>query len=727
MDWLVIWGVKSATGFFFEEVIAPLVKESLEECVKDFFSDSIEDLVDFARDDSLKKAFGQALKAFLELVQEELEEAELDREQIRQQYTRPLKKFRKHSPVLSTLGRPFSQVLSGEKPSLDTDNLQGAWVALGLQSLPPKFDWSQLDKRYCRKVRSIVRDSEELRELLNAENLDKIREQLSQLTPILPDFDFGRYQEGLTTAYGKLKLDSLDTSGCHYSLQLWKIFVPQDLREQSHPQQPLCSILDLLHPHKQYKYTVILGNPGSGKSTLTQYKALEWAKQPTSTVRLQEFPLLIELRNYAENIQKSRCQNFLDYFQQGTGVSGGNLNQKELHEWLTNRPAIVMFDGLDEVLDPAERENIVIDIINFSRTYPQAKILVTSRIVGYEPQRLRFAKAGFRHFLLQDLNETQIREFIEKWHNLAFQDNLTDGERKGKRLQDAIANSIAFRELAGNPLLLTMMAILNRRDVLPQDNITLYKEASAVLLQHWEADKYLPDTDRFDQDIKRLKTLDYQDKQEMLRQIARYVQTNASNFSGDLFIRRDELQTVLSDCLKTLGFTQSKIVAKSLQIQLTTRSFIVCFVGGDYYGFVHRTFLEFFCAWSWIWRFEKKREINEDELKNDLFRCRWQDESWHEVLSLVASDIDKRFAATLVEDLISQDGQPGDFMNLFLAVKCLCEARSFINIKEVSINKLSRELEELAEGRIAGMSALQEKARKALDKFRSLGQNGNRG
>ena len=712
------WLLANAVGFVFREVLASVVKDALEDNVKDFFKDCIGGLVDLARKDSLKTAFGKAIKEFLELVQQELEDAGLDDDRI-EHYTQPLKQFTGNSQVLSTLGQPFLQVFSGERLSLDTYSLANAWDTLRLLPLPDDFNWQQLGKRYSKKVKSILQESDELRERLQAAQV------LAQdyHSSSLPYSDFRRYQESLKIAYSRLRLDCLALNGCHYSLQLWNIFVPQDLRDQSHPQQPMLSIQDLLHPEKYYQYTVILGNPGSGKSTLTQYKALAWARQSIRKIHSQEFPLLIELRNYAENLQHSPRLNFLDYFQNGKGVRGGTLNRDDLHEWLTTYPAIVMFDGLDEVLDPAERENIVFDIIDFSTKYPQVKILVTSRIVGYEAQRQRFADAGFRHFMLQDLNKTQILDFVTRWHHLAFQDDRTEGERKRQRLQNAIDNSLAFRELAGNPLLLTMMAIINRRDVLPRDRVTLYKDASAVLLQHWEANKYLPESENFDPE---LKELEYQDKQEMLRQIAWYIQGSASQLSGNLFIGRDDLQDVLGDCLKNLEVPNYKLVAKSLARQLTSRSFIVCFYGGDAYGFVHRTFLEFFCAWSWLWRFEK-HAINEHNLKNDLFRYRWQDETWHEVLSLVASDIDRRFAAMIVEDLISQDGRQGDFLNLFLAVRCLSEQRSFVAIQEVYRNKLARELEELAEGRIAGMIALQEKARQAFDKFRSLGHNGNRG
>ena len=79
-----------------------------------------------------------------------------------------------------------------------------------------------------------------------------------------------------------------------------------------------------------------------------------------------------------------------------------------------------MFDGLDEVFEPKKREEAITDIINFTQKYPQVRVLVTSRVIGYKPQRLRDAK--FRHFMLQDLESEQIKDFINRWHNLTFKD-----------------------------------------------------------------------------------------------------------------------------------------------------------------------------------------------------------------------------------------------------------------------------------------------------------------
>jgi predicted NACHT family NTPase len=55
----------------------------------------------------------------------------------------------------------------------------------------------------------------------------------------------------------------------------------------------------------------------------------------------------------------------------------------------------------------------------------------------------------------------------------------------------AIRDSKSIRELAGNPLLLTMMAILNRNQELPRDRPELYNQASRVLLHQWDVERNL--------------------------------------------------------------------------------------------------------------------------------------------------------------------------------------------------------------------------------------------
>jgi predicted NACHT family NTPase len=54
---------------------------------------------------------------------------------------------------------------------------------------------------------------------------------------------------------------------------------------------------------------------------------------------------------------------------------------------LTGR-ALMIFDGLDELLEPARRADVAARIERFCSEYPLARVLVTSRVVGYDQARL---------------------------------------------------------------------------------------------------------------------------------------------------------------------------------------------------------------------------------------------------------------------------------------------------------------------------------------------------
>ncbi|WP_366558301.1 HEAT repeat domain-containing protein, partial [Okeania sp. SIO3B5] len=499
-------------------------------------------------------------------------------------------------------------------------------------------------------------------------------------------------------------------------MKLWKIFIPQNVRESQEflPQvheipkeyrqrlketgeleedfsseqleglrrryfeQQIRSVLDLVED-KNYKYLVILGDPGSGKSTLLQYIALKWAELLPKYLPLYPIPLLIELRTYVRNYDANKCNDFLDFLAKGRGVVC-RLPKPELHEKLEMGDAIVMFDGLDEVFDPAKREEVITDIHRFTNDYKNVRVIVTSRVIGYKTQKLRDAE--FYHFMLQDLEAEQVEEFIQRWHKLTYQDEA-EKVRKRERLKQAIKDSRAIEELAGNPLLLTMMAILNRHQELPRDRAELYNQASRVLLQQWDMERALVDA-KIDPI-----TIDYKDKQAILRRVAFFMQENEAGLAGNLIAEKD-LREIISEYLKSIDINDARPMAKALIEQLRTRNFILCFVGAEYYAFVHRTFLEYFCAWSFVWQFKETQSLEIDGLINDVFGKHWRDEKWHEVLRLIVGMIDTKFVGDIISYLLEQEGEEEKFHNLFLAGKCLFEVRSRQSIDDVEERLLNR-------------------------------------
>jgi hypothetical protein len=333
---------------------------------------------------------------------------------------------------------------------------------------------------------------------------------------------------------------------------------------------------------------------------------------------------------------------------------------------LLDNPTLVMFDGLDEVFDRPTQATIIDDIIRFAQQYPQARILVTSRIIGYQPER--FQHAGFRQFTIQPLDESEINEFIDRWYDLSMGSD-PDKVRLKQRLTDAIANSKAIRNLADNPLLLTMMAILNRRQEFPRDRADLYDQASRVLLYHWDVDHKrlnLP-----------LDAIGRREKQEMLRLIAYEMQAGEEGLKGNL-ISSDRFITMLTSYLRDQGFSDPREKANTLIQQLRERNFILCYRGADTYGFMHRTFLEYFCAVEIVHRFEKQRTLTFNQLRDEVFGQHWQDETWHEVLKLITSMIEGRFSDQLTNDLLRQDHEQKEysFLNIVFAAECFYEIRS---------------------------------------------------
>ena len=59
---LISWGIQKGANFIFKDVLLRLAGEGLEEYVKEFFKNSAGKLVDLAKENPTKIAFGQAQK-----------------------------------------------------------------------------------------------------------------------------------------------------------------------------------------------------------------------------------------------------------------------------------------------------------------------------------------------------------------------------------------------------------------------------------------------------------------------------------------------------------------------------------------------------------------------------------------------------------------------------------------------------------------------------------------
>jgi hypothetical protein len=568
--------------------------------------------------------------------------------------------------------------LEPEIKSVDLAPVARMWSGLNLDPLPEDFDWRLVEQNYARAIRQHIKKDAELRAQL-AIALQEDSQSFDQR--FAPGLDLAGYRDFLQKKCALLQLSAVHTSAYDRRITLWSVFVPQSAREsapvrdiprellrqlrreghltgvndeervaqlrESDDSSPITPVLDVL---ARQPFVVLLGDPGSGKTSLLRYLVLSWARQGKGRL-----PLWVDLKEYAQ--QPVGLKQYLE-----SGLAAFGLDARNVDEQCRSGQAALYLDGLDEIFHAPTRGIVIEQIAAFSARYPQAPIVVTSRIIGYEAERLR--NAGFTHVTLEEFDDEQILDFLQNWHNVA-EDDHKERARLQDRLKLAIKESRAIRELAGNPLLLTMMAILNRNQELPRDRVELYREASRVLLHEWDASRSLLPVDKFAR----------QEKEALLRELAGAMQQTEGGLAGNL-IERQCLIGIVRKFLANLGIQDSYVKAESLVQQLTERNFILCFAGADRFAFVHRTFLEYFCAAWFVEQLQKDRTLSPDQLRLDIFGRHWRDEWWHEVLRLIAGMVGEKQAGELIAFLMSLNGRSHKLANLMLAAGCLSEVRN---------------------------------------------------
>ncbi|WP_322768223.1 NACHT domain-containing protein, partial [Frankia sp. Cr1] len=366
----------------------------------------------------------------------------------------------------------------------------------------------------------------------------------------------------------------------------------------AYAQRPVRAVLDVVTAAEN-RLLVLLGDPGAGKSTLARFLVLTLAGGPGGQplAGMQGWlPVLVELRSFAD--LRRECPTFLEYLQRLHDTDGLGLPAEVLAGYLrADGRALVVFDGLDELFDPKERETVARQIAGFAARYPRVRVVVTSRVIGY--RRAVLDDAGFGHYTVQDLDVEQIGVFVDRWYRLALHDRPGEVASRRDRLLGAVAESVSIRELAGNPLLLTILAIIGRRQELPRDRRAVYAHAAKVLVEQWDVNRHLRDAsvpaDYIDSD----------DRRELLRRVAARMQSGRAGLAGN-HISGAELVEEFDSYLRSryqLEPPVARRAAKAMLAQFRERNFILSRYGADVYGFVHRAFLEYFCADEIVRRF----------------------------------------------------------------------------------------------------------------------------
>jgi predicted NACHT family NTPase len=236
---------------------------------------------------------------------------------------------------------------------------------------------------------------------------------------------------------------------------------------------------------------VVLGDPGAGKSTLLRWMATAyllrlnadpyWRQLPdiAALPDMDWLPILVRCRDLEDPLAAVSLEQVLDHHLRKLGITGaeaGQLNELLLRR-LSNGRALLLFDGLTEIAQPAARARFCRQVEQVHVAYPDAPIVVTSRIVGYREMSLR----DFKDVTVLDLTADDKDEFIRRW--CAVTEPFAGRESVERELIRDIHSTDRIERLTGNPMLLTTMVLVKKKvGKLPSRRADLYREAVDVLL-----------------------------------------------------------------------------------------------------------------------------------------------------------------------------------------------------------------------------------------------------
>ncbi|MGD2178679.1 MAG: SUMF1/EgtB/PvdO family nonheme iron enzyme, partial [Anaerolineae bacterium] len=283
-------------------------------------------------------------------------------------------------------------------------------------------------------------------------------------------------------------------------------------REQARPWTSEERRLSALEVTTENRRLVLVGDPGSGKSTFVRQIAAHLAAvqlgeaDPFSGWQKDLVPLVVILRELGPRLAALHLADLSRPKQNRQLVAAIRGHWEEalartydaeawaphLGDLLTDGNLLLIFDGLDEVA-PGCRRWVRSAVLALLGSYPAIRrVVVTSRIRSYGGEAVL---PGFAKHTLAPFDREKIEAFVEGWYKAQTAlGRLTETEANDRTgdLQNA-SLSEDLRELASNPMLLTSMAIIHQREVgLPRERVRLYSLAVQVLLNRWQKHKGIP-------------------------------------------------------------------------------------------------------------------------------------------------------------------------------------------------------------------------------------------
>jgi len=354
---------------------------------------------------------------------------------------------------------------------------------------------AKFKKELSRYVRGTFTDPSSLRPLVS-EALAAWRLRHHPATKAAHHHDPETYLKALEDDTRQIRIKGLKTKRAEpYFFGIDEIYIPlTTLAAQEMPRKGAVQEVDqqqrrivLQHALSNPK-VVIVGDAGSGKSTFLRRVAFELCRNlrdtrpPDAPPFLEpddkRFPILIRGADLAKLLAADTspkppdAPDWIPYFLAKQSAdykwgAGEDFFQHKLHDG----GCLVILDGLDEAPERRVRERIARLFERATQAFPTCDFLVSTRPQTNEGDSVL---ADFHQVRIGDLEPVEIRTFFDH-----FARALALNDVESKNFKDALGLALGsrpeIREMAGNPVMLTALAVLQHNDQrLPEYRVQLY-------------------------------------------------------------------------------------------------------------------------------------------------------------------------------------------------------------------------------------------------------------
>jgi predicted NACHT family NTPase len=394
----------------------------------------------------------------------------------------------------------------------------------------------------------------------------------------------------------------------------------------------------------QVRQLLIVGKPGSGKTTFLKYLAALWCEGRFHSDLIAVF---IEFRGI-----RSEQWNLLAEIQKELGIE--DLNQ--VKTWLKNDKLLILMDGFDEVPTGKLRRNVHEQFVNIVKNYPGNRFIITCRT-----QIIEAVPDGFVAVEVADFTEKERNNFVEKWFRVnGFDDKKV--ENFCNSFNQAIEANSSLKELTITPVILGLICLLLQDSGgIPTQVDEIYKKGVDLLLRKWNVKKSI---EGWEIGEKSFRALDIDKKKNLLIQIAAKKFENPTNF---IIFDEKELCLQIVEILDLPNKEDARNILQSIEIQhglLVERA-------DELWSFSHLTFQEYFTT-QWL------LSLSSEALGHKITNPRWQEIVKQLIKAQPHSNNLLKLLKRAIDQMVAFDSDLQDFLS--------CVKRNFDNTHQGNDN-----------------------------------------